>query len=65
MVERIAQHRHCKQCDKAIQYKDEFCDEKCENEWKSNMVSKKRQLIYFYGLMVAIMGLAISLMFVG
>jgi len=65
LVERIAQHRHCKKCDKAIPYKDEFCDDKCESEWKGEMQSKKRQLIWFYGLMVIIMILAIGLMFLG
>lgn len=65
MVERVPQHKHCKQCDKAIPYKDTYCDEKCETAWKTAMQAKKRQLIYFYGLMVAVMVLAISLMFLG
>ncbi len=61
MVERLAQHRHCRNCDKAIPYKDEFCDEKCESDWKTNMKKKKNQLTYFYVIMVVIMILAISL----
>ncbi len=63
MVERVPQHKHCKNCDRAIPYKDEFCDDKCEKDWKTKITSKKRQLIYFYGLMVAIMILAISVVF--
>jgi predicted nucleic acid-binding Zn ribbon protein len=39
MVERIAQHRHCKECDKAIPYKDKYCDETCEAAWKKKMVA--------------------------
>jgi predicted nucleic acid-binding Zn ribbon protein len=65
MVERIGQHKHCKQCEKAIPYKSEFCDDKCEGEWKQKMKSKKRQLTYFYLLMVVIMVFAISLTFLG
>ena len=61
MVDRIAQHRHCKECDKAIPYGDKFCDEKCESSWKDKMQSKKRQLIYFYMAMVAILIIAIVL----
>jgi predicted nucleic acid-binding Zn ribbon protein len=59
MVERIAQHRHCKECDKAIPYKDTYCDEKCEAASKQRLQSKRRQLIYFYLAMVAVLVLAI------
>ena len=61
MVEKLAQHRHCKSCDKAIPYKDEFCDDKCEATWKTKMATKRRQLLYFYAAMVIIMVLAIVL----
>lgn len=65
MVEKVGQHRHCKQCDKAIPYKDEFCDDKCKEEFKGSMGKKKRQLTYFYVLMVIIMIMAIALSFMG
>lgn len=65
MVERLAQHRHCRSCDKAIPYKDEFCDEKCETDWKAKMRKKKNQLTYFYIVMVIIMILAIALTMLG
>ena len=59
VVERIAQHRHCKECEKAIPYGNKYCDEKCEAAWKEKMQAKRRQLIYFYMAMVAILVLAI------
>lgn len=65
MVEKVGQHRHCKQCDRAIPYKSEFCDENCESAWKGVMGKKKRQLTYFYIIMVMIMILAIALSFGG
>jgi predicted nucleic acid-binding Zn ribbon protein len=65
MVERIPQHRHCKECDKAIPYKDKYCDEKCEAASKQRLQSKKRQLIYFYIAMVMILVLAIVLGLMG
>ena len=65
MVEKVAQHRHCKQCEKAIPYKDEFCDEKCSSDHKGSVQKKKRQLMYFYIVMVVIMIMAISLSFMG
>jgi len=65
MVEKVGQHRHCRNCERAIPFKDEFCGDECESDWKTKMTSKKRQLIYFYGLMVFIMVAAIFLMFLG
>lgn len=65
MVERVPQHRHCKECDRAVPSKDEFCDEKCEAAWKGKMKAKKRQLMYFYMLLVAIMIITIVLGFMG
>jgi len=63
-VERIAQHRHCKNCDKAIPYKDKFCDEECENTFKTSASSEKKKLYYFYILMVAIFVAAMVLTFI-
>ncbi len=63
MVERIAQHKHCKNCDKAIPYKDEFCDESCEALYKGKLQGKKRQLVYFYIAMVVVFMLSIGLVF--
>lgn len=65
MVERIAQHRHCQNCDKAIPYKDKFCDEKCDAEHKGKMKTKKNQLLYFYAMMVGVFILAMVLIFLG
>ncbi len=65
MVERIGQHRHCRNCEKAIPYKDQYCDDKCETEWKTKMSKKKNQLMYFYVVMVIIMIFAVTLMFLG
>jgi predicted nucleic acid-binding Zn ribbon protein len=65
LVERIAQHRHCQNCDKAILYKDKFCDENCETEHKTKLKAKKKQLVYFYAMMVAVFILAMALVFLG
>lgn len=64
MVEKVAQHRHCQNCDKAIPYKDKFCDDKCESEYGVNVKSKKKQLTYFYVVMVVIFVLAMAMLFV-
>ncbi len=63
MVDRIPQHRHCVNCDKAIPYKDKFCDEGCEQEYKGHLKAKKRQLTYFYVAMVVVFVISISMVF--
>lgn len=63
MVDRIAQHRHCKNCDKAVPYKDQFCDEACESQFKGKLQGKKRQLVYFYIAMVVVFMFSIALVF--
>jgi len=65
MVERVPQHRHCSNCDKAIPYKEKFCDETCEGEYKGRIKTKKRQLMYFYAAMIAVFVISISLVFLG
>jgi predicted nucleic acid-binding Zn ribbon protein len=64
MVDRIAQHRHCKNCEKAIPYGEKYCDEKCEKEHKAELQAKKKQLTYFYLLMVAMFIAAMFMVFV-
>lgn len=59
----MAQHRHCKNCEKAIPYKDKFCDEKCETEFKTHQSGEKKKLYYFYGLMAAVFVIAMILTF--
>ena len=65
MVERIPQHRHCQNCDRAVPYKDKFCDENCDNEHKGKLRMKKRQLVYFYLAMVAVFVVSIAMIFLG
>lgn len=63
MVERIPQHRHCSNCDRAIPADKEYCNEACETEQKNALRSKKRQLQFFYVIMVLIFIFAMVLSF--
>jgi len=65
MVERIPQHRHCRNCEKAIPADREFCNDACETEHKSALKSKKRQLQFFYVIMLLIFVFAMILSFSG
>ncbi|HDP97289.1 MAG TPA: DUF2116 family Zn-ribbon domain-containing protein [Euryarchaeota archaeon] len=61
MVERIPQHRHCRNCEKAIPADREFCNDACETEHESALKSKKRQLQFFYVIMGLIFVFALIL----
>ncbi|MDH4123772.1 MAG: DUF2116 family Zn-ribbon domain-containing protein [Thermoplasmata archaeon] len=63
MVERIPQHRHCRQCDKAIPAEKQYCDENCENSHKEAVKSKKRQLLVFYIIMIIVFIAAVVMSF--
>ncbi len=54
-VDRIPQHRHCKNCDKAIPYKGKFCDDACENDYRTRTSSEKKKLYLFYAISVVVL----------
>lgn len=61
MVERVAQHRHCHYCDKAIPVDKQYCDDNCETQHKTILKTKKRQLLIFYVIMIIIFVFAVFL----
>ena len=34
MAERLLQHKHCRNCGKAIPAEDNFCDDKCQVQYQ-------------------------------
>ena len=48
MVERLVQHKHCRQCGRAVPGKDIFCSKDCENDHKRMLKKKKNQLLLLY-----------------
>jgi len=63
MVERIPQHKHCRECDKAIPADRAYCDEECETRHTSKIKAKKKQLQIFYVVMIVIFIFAVLLSF--
>ena len=62
-VERIPQHRHCRDCEKAIPADQEYCSKECEEHRSSAVRAKKRQLQIFYVVMIVIFIFAIMISF--
>lgn len=59
MVERIVQHRHCRECGGTVPPREEFCDEACRGVFVARMTRKRRQLLTLYGFGVAVLVLAL------
>jgi predicted nucleic acid-binding Zn ribbon protein len=57
MVEKVAQHTHCKICGKAIPLTETFCSEECKEKYQA-MVKKRKMLVYvMYALVFFILAL--------
>lgn len=57
MVEKVAQHTHCKICGKAIPLTETFCSEECKEKYQT-MVKKRKMLVYvMYALVFFILAL--------
>ncbi len=59
MSDKIAQHRHCKQCGKAFVGNDPFCSAECKTAHNTNLQKKKRQLTMLYVITFIILILAL------
>ena len=55
MNQRIAQHRHCRNCGKAFVGEGRYCSETCEESNLGTLKRKKRQLLLLYVVSVLIM----------
>ena len=54
MGEKLLQHKHCRNCGKAVNIDDKYCDDRCQEDHYA-MLRKKRNQLYL--LMILAMGL--------
>ena len=59
MAERLLQHKHCRQCGKAIPSDEKFCGDKCQTEHREMMRKKKNQMLIIMFLAMAMMVFAL------
>jgi predicted nucleic acid-binding Zn ribbon protein len=59
MNEKIAQHRHCRQCGKAFVGNEPFCSDECKLAHKTNLQKKKKQLTLLYVITFIVLILAL------
>lgn len=59
-VDRIPQHRHCLNCNRAFTGEGRYCSPQCENSRVDELKKKRRGLLIVWGIAVAIMVVAIA-----
>ena len=55
MAEKLLQHKHCRQCSKAILPDQLFCDESCETQHREIMRKKRNQLLMLMAFAIIMM----------
>jgi predicted nucleic acid-binding Zn ribbon protein len=55
MAEKLLQHRHCKNCHKAILPDLKFCDGDCESQHREMMRKKRNQLLLLMAFAIILM----------
>lgn len=59
----MEQHKHCKICQKPIPLDEEFCSEKCEEEYEDIVSSRKKKQYLVYGLLAVLLILMVLTIF--
>jgi predicted nucleic acid-binding Zn ribbon protein len=59
VVERVAQHRHCRECRTAVPPREEFCSDACREAFVGKLARKRRQLLMLYLGSVVVLVLAV------
>ncbi len=57
MGDKLLQHKHCRNCGKAVNIDKDYCNDRCKDQ-HHDMLKKKRNQLYI------LMALAMGLMFV-
>ncbi|MFW5927847.1 MAG: DUF2116 family Zn-ribbon domain-containing protein [Thermoplasmatota archaeon] len=51
----MEQHKHCKVCNKPIPLDEEFCSQKCRDEYEELVNSRKKRQYLLYALFIIFM----------
>jgi predicted nucleic acid-binding Zn ribbon protein len=59
MAEKLLQHKHCRNCGKAVLPENEFCDEACNSKFVAVLKKKRMQLLMLFMFAMAMMMVAL------
>jgi len=60
----LLNHRHCKNCDRAVPYGEELCSDECRTAWAAMQKKRSRNVLFFY-LALAFMIVVLVLQLMG
>jgi predicted nucleic acid-binding Zn ribbon protein len=44
----LLNHRHCKNCERAVPYGEELCSDACRTQWAAFQKKRQRTVLFFY-----------------
>lgn len=44
----LLNHRHCKNCERAVSYERELCSDACDEQWTAHQKKRARTALFFY-----------------
>jgi predicted nucleic acid-binding Zn ribbon protein len=64
MTDILPDHTHCIMCDEPIPVGEEFCSDKCNEEYRSKVKKEARRMNYFYiGAIAIVLLISLALYF--
>ena len=64
MTDILPDHTHCMMCDEPIPVGEEFCSDKCNEEYRSKVKKEARRMNYFYiGAIAIVLLISLALYF--
>ena len=61
MGDKLLQHKHCRNCGKAVNIDDKYCNDKCHDEHFAMLRRKRNQLYLLMALAMGLMAVTVLL----
>jgi predicted nucleic acid-binding Zn ribbon protein len=61
LVERVPQHKHCRNCRRAVPPEEEFCDDACKGQFKRELTKKRNNYLILLAIAMLVMFMALFL----
>lgn len=46
----LLNHRHCKHCERAVLFSEEYCSDECRASWATFQKKRSRTMLFFYAI---------------
>jgi predicted nucleic acid-binding Zn ribbon protein len=66
MTDILPDHTHCIMCDEPIPVREEFCSDKCKEEYQLKVRKEARRMNYFYiGAIAVVIAISLAIYILG